>query len=422
MRVFQIIFFIFFFLLPFHAFGVTFLNSIFFDVSVHPPFFLSGWKEVFLLLFFLFSAGVFLWNWKRVFLQIDTLDWLIVFFSLFTLWVGFFTSPSLFQAILGVKYDLFFLWIFWCVRHLSLLFPHFLPLKTIETAVLYSGIGIVGFALLQQFIPHDFLVQFGYFADPSVDTTEKPASFCQLLEGTDICRLQSFLAGPIRLGAFLVLFSAVLLRSSLRPVFRFSLLFLTLWALFFTYSRAAWIAESLLLIFFVAQHFQISFFSKKIIIGGIVTLSLFFTALWLHGDMDHLLIREGSSSKHWEGFTKSIETVIDHPMGIGLGMAGPASTHLGEDQEFLNENWYLQIFTELGIVGGILFMLICFCILKRIYQVDRTFFALTFSLMVMACFTHVWEEASVAYVLWAMMGVASIPKLSRFLKNKAIFT
>ena len=121
--------------------------------------------------------------------------------------------------------------------------------------------------------------------------------------------------------------------------------------------------------------------------------------------MHNILIRNGSTGKHIEGITKSFEIIKNTPEGQGLGTAGPASTLQGTENQLLNENWYLQLFTELGVVGGILFILLSITILLHLKKEKSVYFPLILALFTMALFTHLWEESALAYIVFAILGM-----------------
>lgn len=418
MKIFQWILIIFFFLLPFHALGVTFLNSLFFDVTTPPPFFLSGWKELFLAFYFLFSGFWILGHFQETKKEFDTIDSLIFIFSLVGLLIAIWKIPdfsfhSILQIFLGIKYDFFFLWTLFICKHLPWNTKFF---NSILHAILFSGIFIIVFAYIQKNSSADFLIQFGFFDAPSVDTVEKPASFCQLLEHTNTCRLTSTFAGPIRFGAFLVFLSGVILilfqkiktnsiKNTAKKITLFFLFISIFPLLFWTYSRGAWIAEIILIIISVFAYFKISLFHWKTIFSVIALISLGIVSIFLSGKSESLLFREGSTNKHIEGITESWEIIQTEPAGQGLGTAGPASANTGDADKFLNENWYLQIFTELGMAGGIIYFLLILTIGTLLYRSQSKLFPLFFAFSIMALFTHLWEESALAYILFALIGV-----------------
>lgn len=380
--------------------------------SHHAPLLLSAWKEIIIIVFLTGTGAFLLWHWKKWIRSIDTVDILIVAFSGMAGLSAVLITQDSFQAIIGIKYDLFFLWLFFAFRKLFYLFPQFQK-KYIQYAlyaVISSGIGVILFACLHVFLPHDFLVSFGYFADASVDAVNKPASYCQLLENTTQCRWQSVLAGPIRLGAFLILFLGSIFASKIFSKYvQYFLIAISFVVLGYTFSRAAWIGAIVFFGTVALGTIDWKKISKKIwmiLFGMFFTLIIFASGFLIFSNtVQNTIIRSGSTSAHYQGAIQSIETIHSHPEGIGIGNAGPASAQLGPEKKFLNENWYLQIFTELGVLGGILFMLICFIVLQKLYFQNTIFFATTLALMSMACFTHVWEESSVAYTLWILIGI-----------------
>lgn len=476
MKIIQYITLLFFFLLPFHALAVTYINSLFFDFTSAVPFFISGWKEIILAFFFVNSAIWLFHHFRETQKQFDYIDVFIILFSLVGLLIGIWKyDPTLgiMPTILGIKYDFFFIWLLFCFKHLPV-FSHNNFLEKLRTTVLFSGIFIVTFAYLQYFSDANFLIQFGYFDAPSVDTIEKPASFCQLLENTNQCRIQSTFAGPIRFAGFLVLLTGLLASFVLQKKHVFHskykhykthpktftsinfllyilytiILSVIIFILYKTFSRGAWIAEiivifSSIIIYFnikLTKFFKIIFYTLLAIFTAII---LFFSykisqqyinstysfdetgsakiiqitqqiikpinhqinSSEIYQKIENMLIRKGSTGKHIEGITKSIEIVTLHPEGQGLGTAGAASTLQGVENQFLNENWYLQIFTELGIAGGIIFLLLTFTIIIHLRKEKSEYFPLIIALFTMALFTHLWEEAALAYIVFALLGI-----------------
>jgi hypothetical protein len=406
---------IFFLLLPFHSFGVTFLNDIFFTSESISPLLLAGWKEIFLIIFFVFS-GFFLLNIiYRKKIELDNIDVFIILFSLSGLIISLWKGQNLLQVLLGIKYDFFFIWIFFCFKHLN--FKNIF-LNKIINYLIFIGLFIILFGFFQKFINPNILLEFGYFNDPSVDTTEKPASFCQLLENTNTCRIQSFFAGPIRLAGFLVFLSGLLYIIFLRKknIYILSIQIPILLLLFWTYSRSGWIAELILIISTVLLYKKSNFLSFKQISIFISILLTILLSLYFVLDFKNVILREGSTNKHIEGFIKSIENIKTIPSGIGLGTAGAASTYFDKEKILLNENWYLQVFTELGVFGGIIFLLLNISILYRLHKNNSPFLPLFLALSIMACFTHLWEESATAYIFWAILGI-NLNKINNKLIN-----
>ena len=154
-----------------------------------------------------------------------------------------------------------------------------------------------------------------------------------------------------------------------------------------------------------------------------------------------VLFRLSSSRGHLERPLKAIALMMEHPLGMGLGTAGPASNRtsdpcvilrpeddpswakstpnlcvfLGEKQvqpmdrechcPITPENWYLQIGIELGFIGMAIFIALTMLI---IWKLPPTHYALlTFlGISIAALFLHAWEDAAVAYTAWVLVAVA----------------
>src|SRR5690606_37362463 len=78
----------------------------------------------------------------------------------------------------------------------------------------------------------------------------------------------------------------------------------------------------------------------------------------------------------------------------------------------LNENYYLQILYEVGIVGLVLFIAILAVVAVRLYRRRSTF-----ALALLAAFiglaatnflVHIWSVEALAYTWWGLAGLAVI--------------
>ncbi|MEI7511232.1 MAG: O-antigen ligase family protein [Candidatus Peregrinibacteria bacterium] len=425
-------------LLPFHAFLVTGTNAVFFNSAVAPPFFISAWKEILIALLF---GGIFFClapHWKAVIKSFDTLDILIFIFSAWALLIGYLaTDHGWSQILLGAKYDLFPLWVFVGFRK----FAQHIPFSSdaLQKAFFFGGSAVILFGFLQIFLPPDFLVHFGYSPEPNHFTPDKPLAYCQQVSHSGFCRLQSFASGPNQLASFLLFFLPFLGLMAWKgeeflwggkPAEKSSLLEnIPLWKdkkrmvwmiLFFigivvlagAFSRSALLgafAAGLIAFFGLPHEFRIScpilwgiiLFPVVVLVGIFLVSPVFF---------DQFLLRVSSNQGHYERSLDGIRFIFQHPWGLGLGDAGPASSRFAENfSGFLPESWYLQIGLETGILGLLLFLSILFFAGKEFWQngdfLGKAFFMALVGVSVMGLFLHAWESASLAYVFWGLAGI-----------------
>ncbi len=128
----------------------------------------------------------------------------------------------------------------------------------------------------------------------------------------------------------------------------------------------------------------------------------------------------GSIMVRQENITKTWQMFLEKPFGYGLGTAGPASQIQGSgfqfsesNVDFLPENWYLQILIEQGIIGFIIFLMVIMIIGRALWQkmiIEKdpysiALFSAFLAVVIMGCFTHVFEEAATSYALFFLIGL-----------------
>jgi O-antigen ligase len=227
---------------------------------------------------------------------------------------------------------------------------------------------------------------------------------------------------------------------------------LELIALILTFSRAAWIGAAVIV--GITLWPVLRSLSRR---TAICLLSSAFCFLVLVLVLfPAILLRAASSRGHIENPLKAIQMMIDHPFGLGLGKAGPASNRTsdacvlldaGADVSwasdrpnlcvfvdsvqvqpldrvcscpFLPENWYLQIGVEMGWMGMLIFMILVVMVVVRLLDVAsyelrereatrilaaRSFLFCFVGLSVAALFLHAWEDSAVAYTIWILIAI-----------------
>jgi hypothetical protein len=131
-----------------------------------------------------------------------------------------------------------------------------------------------------------------------------------------------------------------------------------------------------------------------------------------------LNVSDASSLKHVAAFDESIKTIIDYPLGRGLGTAG----NIGQQEQggagITNESWYLQIGTEMGIFGMVVYLGLVLAVmliaLRQFFKVhDFWLRVLTLTVATTACtmlilgnFLHAWENTPLSIIFWIFAGIA----------------
>jgi hypothetical protein len=106
--------------------------------------------------------------------------------------------------------------------------------------------------------------------------------------------------------------------------------------------------------------------------------------------------------------------LFEHPLGLGLGTAGPKSARFDEEpanSRILTETWYILYAIQVGLIGFGILAVTAVTILRRLWldrlrPISRVAFGIAFGLGVGAIFIPVIEDPSVFTPLWAITGLA----------------
>ncbi len=427
-------------LLSFHAFGVTVLTKLLAGPGHAPLPMLAFWKEALLALILVTAFIEWLRDRKFLHITFDALDWLILAFGLLSVIVTFVfghKNPGLFA--LGARYDLVPLVTFLCLRRVPWSGAF---VKRSLQILLWIGCCIVGYGLLTLVLPQSFFTALGYSDLHSLYVPDGPLAAFQQLGGLAIRRMQSVLSGPNQLGLWLLLpWSIACIRYSLRnrfDVVGLAPLLIIAAGILGSFSRSAWIGAAVMFLVCMLRCPPGALMRKTgwsaigLGIVGLLAIVLL---------RPEIALRAASSRDHLLRPMAAIQTVIAHPLGMGLGSAGPASNRVsdacvtleeGADASWakdrpdlcvfvgqtqvqpagracncplLTENWYLQIAVETGVLGGLLFLALTVMVLLRLWDRSFTFFLMFLGMSVAGLFLHAWEDAAVAYALWLLVAV-----------------
>lgn len=429
------LFWIFLFLLPWHALMVTYLKC---KLDIDPTF-LRFWKEIFVIVFILLALFQTLrknhWSLAPIYkgnyiLGVTTtfifVSMLYIFFPYFTL------KPS---SLLGFKYDVFFF--------LAMIIGMYLVSLKKETSFLLKSIFSSTALILIIFIPWYLFFDikttteiFGFSDKVSTFNAHECLSFSQNVEGHH--RFQATFWGPIRFSVFLVITYILFLgytlweswRKSIKiPLIAFATLFVLLWV-FYSYSKTSYLGFFFalsLLSFLSWKYIYNGKFSKKYLIAAGALFSIpFFTIAFIKRD---LFLHIGSMLNRLDNLAMSVEMFFYNPIGYGLGIAGPA-TQIGRSIEsagwwqiatagpanvstFLPENWFVQILLEQGIFWLAIFVGLLGLIGYHLWDIvarKKDFYSIAVltayaALTFMALFTHSFEEAATSYMLFLFIWI-----------------
>lgn len=323
---------------------------------------------------------------------------------------------TLFGLAVDLRYVLFFVLVYTLLKLAPEYRKYFLKVG------LAGAVIVVGFGVLQLFLPPDILSHLGYN-----ENTIQP--YLTVDKNPDYIRINSTLRGPNPLGAYVaivlgLLAAAVLCgRVSMRQP-KIALLtavgvlssLAVLWA---TYSRSAVLAAGLT-IFLIAIIAARHLISRRLwIIGCIVLFALaggvivgrdnsFVTNVILHEN------REGGSSTssndgHIESLIDGTERMLRQPIGAGIGSTGSAS--LLTDAPVIIENQYLFIAHEVGWTGLALFGVLMYRILHSLWRRRQDWLSLGvlasgIGLSAIGLLQPVWVDDTVAIVWWGLAAIA----------------
>ncbi len=129
-------------------------------------------------------------------------------------------------------------------------------------------------------------------------------------------------------------------------------------------------------------------------------------------------LNDASSLKHVSEMDESIQVISAYPFGRGLGTAG----NIGQQEQgaaaITNESWYLQIGTEMGLLGMVVYLGLVLGVMViaavQFFKVrDYWLKSLTLTVATTACamlvlgnFLHAWENTPLSIVFWIFAGIA----------------
>jgi hypothetical protein len=297
--------------------------------------------------------------------------------------------------------------------------------------LLWPAAIVTAFGLLQAFIlPHDFLKHFGY--GPS---TIQP--YQTINDNQKYTRIQSTLRGVNPFGAYLVVITSSIAGLWLRMKRNWqeiTLFLASLIALFYTFSRSAWIGAFVAVAFIASVGlYKTKFFSIVVVTAAtIVLIVAVLVVVDRHSTRLQNLIfhtQTNSASKttsdqgHLSGLKSGLKDIYHQPFGGGVGTAGPASVY-NPKRVRIAEDYYIQIGQETGVVGLGLFVAINICVGYRLWQrrsdaLAVGLFASFLGLVIVNLFSHAWADPTLAYLWWGFAGIAMTIKLP---KNKKLQT
>ena len=426
-KIVEVVILIILLVLPFHEFLTTWLASNFGHINLF-----RVWKEIVLiiispLILYLALANKNLRQW----LIRDKLVLLIAVFSLIAVILGIVgyhlhhVNGSALEA--GLIIDLRFFGIFVFMLIITQ-YSNFFK-KYWRQILIYPALIVILFGIAQIFLPVNFLSHFGYGPNtiPAFQTVDQQLRFH---------RIQSTLRGANPLGAYLILIIPIFMFFNAKHwIVKIIASILGLTALFFTYSRSAYVGliVTIGLIFYLKVLAKLNLNAERkraiyyLIIGFVLLVVAAGTTFRNNSTFDNVFFHtsksshstSSSNSVRFSDLRTNTKNFVTHPLGQGVGIAGPASTHNNHPAK-IAENFFIQIGQETGVLGLIVFLAINIIVGYRLYlarsdPLALLLFASLIGISLVNMVSHAWADDTLSLLWWALAGVALSPKL---IKNR----
>lgn len=385
---------------------------------------LSGWKigKDVLTAVLLAVTLVLLWRAHRsTRLFRIVLGLAVVYFVLHvTLWAA---HPHIYRtsALLGIVYNnRLFAWLLLGMGA-RLLWPNFSN-RTAVRVVLGASTLVAIFGIVEYFLPSDALTHVGY----SVARGVRPVFEIDNKPG--LIRVMSTLRDPNSLGAYLMVPIALLVSEWLRTkgtrrrLLLGSLIAVHALALFWTFSRSAWLGTLVALLFVVWWQYRARLVPMVRrwwpMLAGLLLLASagIFAERHTHFVKTYVIHSVGkpqaqydSDGFHWLYAKRGLEGIWRNPLGHGPGTAGLASIQ-NPKGGMLTENYYIQVGYEVGVAGLALFValnvLVYRALRRRGGQLGGVLMAAFWGYVITNMLLHMWSNEAVAAQWWLLAGLA----------------
>lgn len=340
------------------------------------------------------------------------LVYLAVAFALLSIVVTLLLQPPVRAAVFGLKTDFEFIALL--VAAIAVGTKKMRASAT--TTILISSAAVIGFGLLQIYIlPRDFLVWFGYGPD-----TIQP--FLMVDPAINAFRILATLGGPNQLGSFLILPICLTLALMLRRFRWWQPLFLLAGSLvmWHTYSRSAWLGLGVGVLAVILLSLPRKWLLPGLLAVTVLVAAALNWAVWYSGNNRHVQYYlyhqtlqdtgiSASTDAHSKALNEGLLYMGQHPLGSGLGAAGPASYY--GPSPIIPESYYLQIGIELGYLGlglFVAFLLMALLELMKLSAKSPEAVAAVGALLgigVINFFLHGWADSSTAIIFWVYAGI-----------------
>lgn len=382
---------------------------------------IKAWKEVLIALASLLVAlGLWRSGKWRAFIKQPLVMLSLGYAALHVFMLGIYPQPFD-NTIAGLLINLRYVAYFTVVLGFLTLYPKY---KGAFIRISIAGaVIVVGFAVLQMFMPKYALEAIGYG-----DSTIQP--YLTVDKNPDFVRHNSTLRGPNPLGAYAGMVIAGVLaywlaarkkligwKSYLPLIVLFVAASVALWT---SYSRSAAIGALVAAILVFAAKYGFTMSRRTWHIAAAVVV-MAFGALYLARDtafMHNVILHDNpttgaevtSNAAHVDSFVEGMERMAVQPLGAGIGSTGSASI-INNSEGLIIENQYFMIAHEVGWLGIILFLMLFGALLRQLWirrsdWLAAALFSSGVGLAVIGVLLPVWADDTVSLVWWGMAAVA----------------
>ena len=373
-------------------------------------------------------AAVFEKNSKTI----KVLDVLVgAFFALsliYLLYPGAVAGIGVPERIAGFRADAYFIVAYYAGRGVALRRRHlrWIILSLIPGSLIVSAVAAIQFVFPTAANYFFQSLEFSQFIQGDAGTKIEFAVRDRGFAGQSLPRASSLLLGDLALAFYQVLLvslaAALYAERQLRrfQVLTGGFLMLMIGTLLLTITRSAAIAigPALLLIALFGRGFgKILIVVVFIAVAGLGLV----TAYGIEPTtLSQLTSAEEASVRGHEGaLQRSLDLIQEQPLGRGYGTAGTIGQRTAAGQGITNENWYLQIASEMGILAGVLYFLcvavlavVCFRASFRVKDVWLRVVTLgmggaAVAFLVVGNLLHAFEVPVLSILFWLLGGIAT---------------
>jgi hypothetical protein len=391
-------------ILPFYVFLSIFLAKI----SAFPNFgfFLKEW-----ILVLIFLALVYEYWKARKFPKLDILDYLVIFFMVYWVWITLINWLWLKSIIYGWRYDFMFLVVLLIYKH----WGEFLKVKprNLMKWFLYSGAWalLFGFCLKFRF-KEEFLVEFWYVDYISSRVYSGGVPVYHWLENSWIRRFQWIFDWPNAMAFFLILFSGffLYLQKKKNEFYVYCTIVFLFWLLILTYSRSAllWTFAAFWMVILLNLKHLYKHYKKTLIwilVFWLIFLSIF--GIIFQDKIVNIVLRPSSTTGHFDRMRIGFDRFLEKPFWAWLAESGPGYRYIYPEKQtkedevkYIPESWFIQVLVEWWFLYFFTFLGIISIILFRLYKHSIIIFWVFFAIITMNIFLHSFEATYLSTLLF----------------------